>query len=388
MTKGVSSRFAFFADKTHFAVVAGAQEGDAVELALAYAVRHANGRATTLVLPDDHMNATAQRIPWLKQSARPAVHVHRDGCASLVPEAERSQADTVRALVVRLEPQTPAEELASRDEAAASRSADRFGVETGGARHAATAGSITVIVGQSDHGTTPASGCCRSVARTTPSLSRQASTTAELLLPNQCWCATTHASPMNNSTPFLMRSSMQSRNADRVRRQSIVPTSIGSKRSSDGTPRSSASNNPLYANCPHGDRATPPPAGAEGFIDLAGLDGHGDIRIVETKLADNADDLLVLQGLDYYVWASAYEQALRQRLGTADHARLELHYVLGANAESGKVKVSQCTKPLADALDPDAVRWRFQTVRDWYKTPDDPTPVDSHTSELFEVLCE
>jgi hypothetical protein len=131
-----------------------------------------------------------------------------------------------------------------------------------------------------------------------------------------------------------------------------------------------------------------PSGWGRGFIDLAGLDGHGDVRIVETKLADNADDLLVLQGLDYHVWATAYEHALRQRLGAANHARLELHYVLGANAESGMTKVSPCTKPLADALDQDAVRWRFQTVRDWYKTPDDPTPVDSHTSEPFEVLFE
>ena len=72
-----------------------------------------------------------------------------------------------------------------------------------------------------------------------------------------------------------------------------------------------------------------------GFIDLVGLDGHGDIRIVETKLAKNADDLLVLQGLDYLVWATAYEKALRDRLAAAAHARFELHYVLGATAGSG-----------------------------------------------------
>jgi hypothetical protein len=100
-----------------------------------------------------------------------------------------------------------------------------------------------------------------------------------------------------------------------------------------------------------------------GYIDLLGLDGHGDIRIVETKLADNADDLLVLQGLDYFVWAKAYEHALRTRLGAAKNARLELHYVLGASAKTGDIKVSTCTEPLAGALDPTAVRWRFQTSR-------------------------
>ena len=57
-----------------------------------------------------------------------------------------------------------------------------------------------------------------------------------------------------------------------------------------------------------------------GYIDLLGIDGHGDVRIVETKIADNRDDLLILQGLDYYVWAKAYRQVLLARLGASDKA--------------------------------------------------------------------
>ena len=113
--------------------------------------------------------------------------------------------------------------------------------------------------------------------------------------------------------------------------------------------------------------STRPPSGwGRGFIDLAGLDGHGNIRIVETKLATNADDLLVLQGLDYLVWAHAYEHALQERLGAPRHARLELHFVLGADPSDGTVTTSPCTEPLAAALDPDVVTWRFQTVHDWF----------------------
>ena len=44
-----SRRFAFFADDMRLAVVAGVQEGAAVELAFAHALRHAGGRKTTLV---------------------------------------------------------------------------------------------------------------------------------------------------------------------------------------------------------------------------------------------------------------------------------------------------------------------------------------------------
>ena len=69
----------FFADDHRLAVVAGPQEEDDVELALAYAVRHAQGRSTVLVLPEGHVNATAQRIPWLRPSARPSMFVHATG---------------------------------------------------------------------------------------------------------------------------------------------------------------------------------------------------------------------------------------------------------------------------------------------------------------------
>ena len=50
--------------------------------------------------------------------------------------------------------------------------------------------------------------------------------------------------------------------------------------------------------------------------------------------------------------------------------------------------MSPCTKPLADALDPTAVRWRFQTVRNWFQPPDDAKAVESKVSEPCEVLSE
>ena len=125
-----------------------------------------------------------------------------------------------------------------------------------------------------------------------------------------------------------------------------------------------------------------------GYIDLLGLSGHGDIRVVETKLADNADDLLVLQGLDYYVWARAYEQALRARLGASAKARFELHYVLGASGTTGKVKISPCTRPLVEALDTAAVRWRFQTVHDWFRAPDEPGTTHATLLDPDEVPSE
>jgi hypothetical protein len=100
-----------------------------------------------------------------------------------------------------------------------------------------------------------------------------------------------------------------------------------------------------------------------GFIDLIGLDGRGDIRIVETKLAANPDELLILQGLDYYVWAQVYLDALRLRLFAAKQAALEVHYVIGADPGGGAVHVSRFAQAQAKALD---IPWRFQVVTDWF----------------------
>jgi hypothetical protein len=99
-----------------------------------------------------------------------------------------------------------------------------------------------------------------------------------------------------------------------------------------------------------------------GFIDLFGLDGFGDMRLVETKLAANPDDMLVLQGLDYYVWACAYKKALAERLGASARARVVLHYVIGATP-AGVIRVSPHAAAQADAL---AIPWRVQTVTTWY----------------------
>ena len=64
-----------------------------------------------------------------------------------------------------------------------------------------------------------------------------------------------------------------------------------------------------------------------GFIDLLGGDAQGAIRVVETKLG--ADDMLVLQGLDYYVWADRFRDELAGKLGIDQRAPLTLHFVVG-----------------------------------------------------------
>lgn len=101
-----------------------------------------------------------------------------------------------------------------------------------------------------------------------------------------------------------------------------------------------------------------------GFIDLLGLDGQGTIRIAEAKVDTNLDPMFVLQGLDYYIWAHAYEKPLRARLGAASGAPMEIDYVVGARTARDTRAVLTSAAPVVAAL-ADDVRWRFQIVTGW-----------------------
>jgi hypothetical protein len=98
------------------------------------------------------------------------------------------------------------------------------------------------------------------------------------------------------------------------------------------------------------------------------LDGHGHLRIVETKLTKNEDELLFLQGLDYYLWARAYEEPLRDRLGASPQTEIEVHYVIGDDPKTKKVRVSRFAAAVNAAL---TIPRRVQTVHDWYHGPEE-----------------
>jgi hypothetical protein len=93
-------------------------------------------------------------------------------------------------------------------------------------------------------------------------------------------------------------------------------------------------------------------------------------RWIEAKLASNPDDLLVCQGLDYYIWAQAYQRTLIGRLGAPEQAVFEIHYVIGDTTE-GRIHRSDYLPAQARNLD-SAVRWRFQTIHNWFGHPPGP----------------
>ena len=108
-----------------------------------------------------------------------------------------------------------------------------------------------------------------------------------------------------------------------------------------------------------------------GFVDLAGLDAAGTLLLVETKLG--ADDMLVLQGLDYLIWAEANRQRLTTRLDAQMSIPFEIAYCVGGK-KGGAPTWSRHSGAQLRALAPD-LRWHVQEVTDW--TGDDPRAVRS-----------
>lgn len=101
--------------------------------------------------------------------------------------------------------------------------------------------------------------------------------------------------------------------------------------------------------------------GALGFVDFLGVDTKGRVHVVETKIGP--DPMLVLQGLDYWIWATAHRKTLSEHFERQVTA-VAIDYVVAP--KSGKKKaLSPYTKAIATALD-GGVSWRFWTVGgDW-----------------------
>lgn len=104
------------------------------------------------------------------------------------------------------------------------------------------------------------------------------------------------------------------------------------------------------------------PSWSRGYIDLLGADPQGSIRLIETKLGSY--DLLVLQGLDYYIWAQRHHSALARKLSLPDEAPLELHFVVGGKS-GGTPALSRYIAAQLEALAED-IHWRVHFIEDWF----------------------
>jgi hypothetical protein len=95
-----------------------------------------------------------------------------------------------------------------------------------------------------------------------------------------------------------------------------------------------------------------------GFIDFLGVDSRHRIHIVETKIG--ADDMLILQGLDYWIWANAHREQLRRFFRLTKIDAIVIDYVVAPKGTT-KDLVSPYSAAQVEAL-AGQVSWRFDAT--------------------------
>ena len=380
-----SDRFAYFADERRFVIVAGPQEGSYVDLAFAQGLEQRGSRRLVLILPKDHAFATLQRAPWFKAEARPEIYLH-NGVTTHACDLP-TQDETVKRLDAKHQgsPEVELRKAATPAHLGARSDAVNDLVEWRPISHCWTPATGAA----SDPGIAWARRCYRSRARRSGWPSLQASTTANRArLRFQSPSAKANSSDRRSwlpsrdgweeATAARLTGSPPIHRPDEYWLQAVIRRSPGLV----GVEQPALRELPAWR--PGGDGSAQ--SWGRGYIDLLGVDGHGDIRVVETKLASNPDDLLVCQGLDYYIWARAYRRVLIDRLGAADRAEFEIHYVIGDTTD-GRIHLSRYLPAQARNLD-SAVRWRFQTVHNWFVHPAQPECPSSRLFPGGEWPCE
>ncbi len=102
------------------------------------------------------------------------------------------------------------------------------------------------------------------------------------------------------------------------------------------------------------------PGESPGYIDFLGVSTDGVPHVVETKL-DN-DVMLALQGLDYWIWATANAELIDDNFDGSIAGNPVIDFVVGAFKTTKAV--GPYTLRQLEALD-GAISWQFHVVADW-----------------------
>jgi hypothetical protein len=107
------------------------------------------------------------------------------------------------------------------------------------------------------------------------------------------------------------------------------------------------------------------PVGNRGYIDLLGVDAKQRLHVVETKIG--SDPMIVLQGLDYWLWVLAHLPALRahletlRRMPTSPKSQVFLDFVIAPAANDW---LSAYTAAQLESLSGE-IPWRLHRFDDW-----------------------
>lgn len=108
------------------------------------------------------------------------------------------------------------------------------------------------------------------------------------------------------------------------------------------------------------------PGGDAGLIDLLWLDEGNCLHVVTSRV--DTDDLMVLQGLDHWIWVTANRSALAQHLGIADISGLKLDFVVAEPNGRRPLPKARVLSPYVpaqlEALGPD-IEWEVHRLSEW-----------------------
>jgi len=344
--RGWTSRGSWFDEPDHLTGVFGPQEERHVDLALAHGLKLAAGRPLRLVLPAAWAYATRQRLPWM--NAPITVHVFDD-----------SHAPTV----VQPKPLSRAE---------AQRGAGGF--EATPDLHLGAAGDhVLALLEWATRNPNLAEAHRRDVKAWTCHGQRVLRITRSgngvLVLAGidakaKALVAQKFNAPLDKYTLDALKSKVEEGIEEAESKTHGAFREHQLQETLRLNPAPLAVESPVLREVPafrpFGDG---PSQRRRGFIDLVGKDGVGDIVLVETKLA--ADDMLVLQGLDYWNWASHasnWEWLVARLHADPKRARLKLLYAIGEK-DGSQPKPNPYAMAQLKVLD--GVDWRIAHVSDW-----------------------
>ena len=289
-------------------LIAGAQSEHAA-WALVYGLAEREGRRPVLVLPHDAAFATMQRVPWLTEESRPEIWLHQDSALQDAPAPERSRLDTIEA--VRAHASEKSNGAGPAGELRAASTPKYLGEQSAGVRHLVEWATSHPQLEAAHNQSTRSWLCAGQKVLSLDSGPGLVQVRAGIHDKQRMSAPDESVAPGQALTPGqveVLQQNVASAIAARIEPggryckpdehwfQSVLrrdPSLVGVE-------------SPALREVPAWRAAGAAGSFGRGFVDLLGLDGHGDIRIVEAKLAKSSDDMTLIQGIDYHVWAHAY----------------------------------------------------------------------------------
>lgn len=342
---GWTTRAVWHEDNENVVAFVGAQEENYADLALAHGLFHARGRKLTLVLPSGWERPTLQRAAWFNTAVE--VWTHLGGALDQVAVPERDQTATCQeaggVTTSRDKHLGRDGDLVRRLVEWASMHSELEAAHHSNLRAWSCRGQRVLVVRSTRKGIVVTAGIDANAAPAKSSPLAHGLTDAEL----DEWTGLVERAVTDAKAQ--KHGKFEEHHLQGILRRN--PHALGLEA-------------PVLREVPAWRPSGGPKPRGRGFLDLVALDGLGDINLVETKLA--ADDMLVLQGLDYWYWASAKPNRawLVERLhADPDRAALRLVYAVGGKGGATPT-LSRYAKAHLNLLHDD-VCWRLALIKNW-----------------------